>query len=75
MGKKGKGTKKYKLVVSEEPWGCKVQHRNWSSQRTYTPDPWTWTMVWGWPEGVRGEAGWNGQNWTTVIAKSIKCNF
>ena len=22
-------------------------------------DPWTWTMVWGLPEGV-GDAGWKG---------------
>ena len=22
------------------------------SQRTYVPDPWTWTTVWGLPEGV-----------------------
>ena len=23
-----------------------------SSQRTCMNDPWTWTTVWGWPEGV-----------------------
>ena len=26
MGKKGEGIKKYKLVVTEHPWGCKEQH-------------------------------------------------
>ena len=63
MGKKGEGTKKYKLVVKEKPWGCKVQYRKWSSQRMYMPDPWTRTMVWDclresggrWVEGAKGE--------------------
>ena len=32
--------------------GCKVQHTEHGSQRTYMRDPWTWTMVWGLPEGV-----------------------
>ena len=40
-GGRGEGIKKYKLVVTEYPWGCQVQCRKWSSQRTYTPDPWT----------------------------------
>ena len=47
----GEGIEKYTLVVTEESWGCKVQHRKQSSQRTYTHDPWTWTTVWGLPEG------------------------
>ena len=28
--KKGAGIKKYKLVVTEQPWRCKVQHREYS---------------------------------------------
>ena len=28
-GEKGKGIKKYKLVVTEQPWGCKVQYREY----------------------------------------------
>ena len=27
----GEGIKKYKQVVTEQPWGCKVQYRKWSS--------------------------------------------
>ena len=38
----------------------KVQHREQSSQRTKTHDPWTQTIMWGLPEGVRG-AGWRVQ--------------
>ena len=65
MGKKGAGIKKYKLVVREQSWGCKVQHRELSRRRTCMHDPWTWAMLWGLPEGMRsggnGWAGWKGQ--------------
>ena len=38
--------------------GCKVQYRKWSRQRTYMHDPWTGTIVWGYPEGWgRGGSG------------------
>ena len=50
MGDKGEGINKNKLVVTEKPGSCKVQHREQSSQRTYMQDPWTWTTVWGLPE-------------------------
>ena len=40
-GRGGEGIKKYKQVVTEQPWGCTVQYRKWSSQRTCTRDPWT----------------------------------
>ena len=30
LGEKGEGTKKYKLVVTEQSWGRKVQHRAYS---------------------------------------------
>ena len=59
MGEKGKGIKKYKLVVTEQSWGCKAQYREQSSQRTYMHDPQTWTTVWGLPEGM-GRAGQKG---------------
>ena len=35
MGSKGEGIKKYKLAGIEQSWGCKVQQREYSSQRTY----------------------------------------
>ena len=35
-GGRDEGIKKYKQVVTEWPWECKVQYRKWSSQRTYT---------------------------------------
>ena len=42
-------------------------------------NPWTWTTLWGLPEGVRGwwlgEGGKGRKIGTTVIAKSIKYNF
>ena len=44
-GGRGERIKKYKQVVTEQPWGCKVQYRKWGNQRTYTHEPWTWTMV------------------------------
>ena len=28
-GLKGEGIKKYRLVVTEQSWGCKVQHREY----------------------------------------------
>ena len=37
----GEGIKKYKQVVTEQPWGSKVQYRKWGSQRTYSHDSWT----------------------------------
>ena len=37
----GEGIKKYKLVVTEQPQGYELHYRKWSSQRTYTYDPWT----------------------------------
>ena len=40
-GGKDTGIKKYKLVVTEQLWGCKLQYRKWNSQRTYIHDPWT----------------------------------
>ena len=71
MDEKDEGIKKYKLVVTEQSRGHKVQHREQSSQRTYMQDPQTWTTVWGLPEGV-GEVGWRrgkGRKFgTTVIA-------
>ena len=30
MGEKGEGIRKYKLVVTEQSWGCKLQHREHS---------------------------------------------
>ena len=39
MGERGERIKKYKLVVTEQSWGCKVQYREDSSQRTYMHDP------------------------------------
>ena len=47
MGEKSEGIKKYKLVVTEQPWGSKVQQREYCSH-----DLWTWIRVWGLPEGV-----------------------
>ena len=38
-GCRGEGIKKYKQVVTEQPWGYKVQYRKWSSQRIYMHDP------------------------------------
>ena len=38
---RGKEFKKYQQVVTEQPWGCKVQYRKQSSQITYMYDPWT----------------------------------
>ena len=29
-GEKGEGIQKHKLVVTEQSWGCKVQHREYS---------------------------------------------
>ena len=69
MGGKGEGIKKYKLVVTEQPWQCKVPHREQSSQRTNIHDG--WTTVWGMPEGVAGELGGGVKGekiWITVIA-------
>ena len=40
-GYRGEGIKKYKQVVTEQPWGYKIQYRKWSHQRTYMHDPWT----------------------------------
>ena len=60
-----------------ESWGCKVQHRKWSSQRTHMRDPWAWTTVWRWPEGMWGsrvEGSKEEKIGTTIIAKSIKYN-
>ena len=39
VGEEVRGLKKYNQVVTEQPWGCKVQYRKWSRQRTYTHDP------------------------------------
>ena len=43
----------YRIVM-----GCKVQHREYSSQRTYMHDPCTWTMC----DSLRvwGQAMWKG---------------
>ena len=30
LGGKGEGSEKYRLVVTKESWGCKVQHRKYS---------------------------------------------
>ena len=30
LDEKGEGIKKYKLVVTKQSWGCKVQHRKFS---------------------------------------------
>ena len=38
-GEKGEGISKYKQVVTEYSWGCKVQHREQSSQRTSYAGP------------------------------------
>ena len=56
VGKKDEEVRKYKLVVTEYSWGCKVQHGKYSSQTAYMYDPWTWSMVWRLPEGV-GDLG------------------
>ena len=34
-GSRGEGIKKYKSVVTEQPWGCKAQYREGRSQRAY----------------------------------------
>ena len=39
-GGKVEGIKKYKLLSTEQPWGCKRQYRKWRSQRTHMHDPW-----------------------------------
>ena len=75
------GIKKYKQGATEQPYRCKVQHRNWSSQRTYTHDPWTPTMGGRLPEGVgvlgareqRGRYQDNCDQWN--IIKKIKPPF
>ena len=41
IARKGEEIKKYKLVATEKPQRCQVQCRKWSSQTTYTHDPWT----------------------------------
>ena len=53
--------KKYKQVVTEEPWGCKAQQRKWSSQELVRM---TRTMVGGLPErvGVLSGGGLRGKN-------------
>ena len=40
-----------------------------SSQRTYTPDPWTGIVVWVFPEGVRGYwvEGYKGEKTGTTV--------
>ena len=63
LGGNGEGIKKYELVVTEQSWGSKIQHREQSRQRTYMQDPWTWTMLWVLPEGA-GEAGQKGKGST-----------
>ena len=36
MSKKGEGIKKYKLVFTEQSWGCKIQHRKYKqAKNTY----------------------------------------
>ena len=37
-GENCEGIKKYKFVFTEYPGGCKPQHREWSSKRTYIQD-------------------------------------
>ena len=49
---------KYKLIVTKQSQGCKIQHRKQSSQRTHMHDPWTWTMVEDCLRELQGEAGW-----------------
>ena len=39
--KKKKKEEEEVQIVTEQPWQCKLQYRKWSSQRTYTHDPWT----------------------------------
>ena len=73
MGKIGEGIKD-KLVVTEQSWGCKVQCRKQNNQGTHMQHSWTWTMVWGFPEGVRGAGrrrakGENGDNCNRIIDK------
>ena len=50
-----------------------MQHKKWSSQGTYTNDPWTGTMVWGLPkgEGRLARGGNGGKIGTTVVAYSV----
>ena len=77
--KKGGRTEKYKQVVIEQSWGCEVQHRKWSSHRTYIGR----THGHGPPhsgDGLRGSRGLGGEGkggkiGTTVIAQSIKYNL
>ena len=59
MGEKGEGIKNYKLVVTEQSWEYKVQHREQSSQRTHMQD--SWTTVWGLSEGAGVGTGQRGQ--------------
>ena len=46
------------------------------SQRTYMHGPWTWTTVWGSPEGTGGGAGWRWAKWgrrrTSVTLSTLK---
>ena len=75
MDEKGEGIKKYKLVLREWPWECKVHHREQRSQRPYMNDMWTWTTTWVLPEGLGG-AGWGRakkENWDNC--KSINNNI
>ena len=65
------------MVVTEQSWGCKVQHREYSSQKTYLYDPWAWTNVCGSSEGMGeglGGGSKGGKVGTTLIAQIIKYN-
>ena len=46
-----------------------MKEGEWISKKTCMKDPWTWTRVWGLPEGVGvlGGGGERGKIETTVI--------
>ena len=45
-------------AVRGEGKGDWVKEGGGISQRTCIPDPYTWSTVWGWPEGRGAGAGW-----------------
>ena len=64
-----------KGLQSTNRLGVKVQHREYSSQRTQMHDTWTRILVWGWPEGVGVGTKWkggSGKNWDNCNSKNNK---
>ena len=69
MGEKGEKIKKYKLVVTEQLWGCKVQHSKQSSQ-THEHGQWYGDCLREWGEAKwRGTKGENWDNSNSIIKK------